>query len=123
MIGQIIFTALFLIVLDTFWFSWSLPNVYQPSFTKIQGSPMTLKVGGGLVAWILIALGINYFAVIKDNVWTSLFRGALFGFIVYGVYNATNYATFKDYSLSIATIDTLWGTFAAAFVSAVIANI
>lgn len=123
MIGQIILTALFLIILDTFWFSWSLQNVYQPTFTKIQGSPMTLRTSGGLVAWILIAYGLNYFAIVKQDVWTSMFRGALFGFIVYGVYNGTNYATFNEYPLETAVIDTVWGTFASALVSAVISYI
>jgi uncharacterized membrane protein len=120
MIGHIILTALLLIVLDTFWFSWSLPNVYQSTFTQIQGSPISLKISGGLVAWVLIASGLNYFAIIKGDVWASAFRGALLGFIVYGVYNATNYATFKDYPLSTGVIDTTWGTFASAFVSGVI---
>jgi uncharacterized membrane protein len=84
---------------------------------------MTLKTSGGLVAWILIASGLNYFAIVKGDVWTSMFKGALFGLIVYGVYNGTNYATFTDYPLSTAAIDTLWGTFASALVSAVISYI
>lgn len=123
MIGLILLTTLLLIILDTFWFSWSLSNVYQPTFTKIQGSPLSLKLGGGLMAWLLIASGLNYYAIVKGDVWNSTLRGALFGFIVYGVYNATNYATFNDYTLSTATYDTVWGTFASALVSSIVALI
>jgi uncharacterized membrane protein len=41
----------------------------------------------------------------------SLKYGAFFGFVVYGIYNATNYAIFTNYNPITAIIDTLWGTF------------
>lgn len=122
MINYII-TALFLIILDIFWFSWSMSNVYQFTFTEIQGAPLLLKISGGIVAWILIASGLNYFAIVKEDILGSSIRGALFGLIVYGVYNATNYATFNKYHISTAIIDTMWGTFASGIVSAAVAFI
>lgn len=120
MIGYIIFTCVILIVFDIIWFSWSLPNIYEPTIIKIQRMPITLKIMGGLISWFLIAFGINYFVVIKENKILSAIRGLLFGFIVYGVYNSTNYAIFNNYSISTSIIDTLWGTFIVGFVSAII---
>lgn len=40
---------------------------------------------------------------------TALRVGAIFGLIVYGIFNSTNYAIFKDYPVSIGLIDTVWG--------------
>ena len=41
---------------------------------------------------------------------SDFLNGALFGLIVYGVYNAANYSLLKDWPISVALIDTLWGT-------------
>ena len=42
---------------------------------------------------------------------TALIYGALFGFFAYLTYDMTNYATLKDYPLSVVLVDTAWGTF------------
>ena len=35
--------------------------------------------------------------------------GALFGWILFGVYDFTNYSTLRNYSLTFAIVDTVWG--------------
>lgn len=121
MIVNIIITVIFLIIFDTFWFQWSLPNVYQPTFDRIGNT--TFRLSGGIVAWMLIAAGLNYYAIIKGDIISSALRGALFGFIVYGVYNATNYAILTEYDLRTATIDTAWGMCVSGLVSALVSTI
>ena len=41
---------------------------------------------------------------------TALIYGALFGFFAYATYDMTNYATLKNWSLTVSIVDTLWGT-------------
>lgn len=109
----LLLTALSFILLDLVWFSVSLKPIYEPTFQAIQGSPLNMRIGGGIVAWVLLALGIRHFGVVDNSSKTASFlRGAMLGFVIYGVYNGTNYATFSNYPVSTAIADTLWGTFA-----------
>ncbi|MDE3157076.1 MAG: DUF2177 family protein [Acidobacteriota bacterium] len=39
---------------------------------------------------------------------------ALLGLVVYGVYDFTNYSTLRDWPLTLAVVDTAWGTVASA---------
>lgn len=113
-------TTLIFISLDTLWFMASLKPIYEPSFQSIQGSPLNLRISGGIVAWLLLALGIRHFGILNGNTKPELFtRGALLGFVIYGVYNATNYATFSNYPIKAAIADTLWGTFAVGAVTVI----
>ena len=36
-------------------------------------------------------------------------KGVLLGLIIYGIYNGTNIATIKQYSMKVSIIDTCWG--------------
>jgi uncharacterized membrane protein len=112
----LLLTTLVFIILDLFWFSWSLDAIYKPTFAAVQKSPLELRIAGGLVAWFLLAVGIRYFAIVgvadgNTNLQSLFTRGALLGAVVYGVYNGTNYATLKDYPISTAIADTMWGMF------------
>lgn len=110
--------------MDLFWFSWSVDKIYGPTFSNIQGSPLQPRLAGGLFAWVLLGLGIRQFVLYEGITLVNAFaRGALFGFITYGVYNGTNYATFSNYSTSTFAADLAWGTIACAIVSTISATI
>lgn len=115
----LLLTALAFIMLDLVWFSVSLKPIYEPTFQAIQGSPLNMRIGGGIVAWVLLALGVRYFGLadISASKTTLFLRGAVLGFIIYGVYNGTNYATFSNYPVSTAIADTMWGTFVTGVVT------
>jgi len=61
-------------------------------------------------AYLFISFGIYYF-VIKNsiNFKQSLIEGFIFGIILYGVYNTTNYSTILQYDNNVAIMDTIWG--------------
>ena len=118
---SIIITIIFLIIMDLIWFSFSMKTIYMPTIQSIQGNSMPDKykfIYGGLVAWVLIALGINYF-VVKNatNVKNAMVNGALFGLVMYGIFNGTNYALFEGWNLKTSIIDTLWGMYICGSVS------
>lgn len=115
---KLILSLVIFMMLDMMWFSYSLDRIYNPSVLSIQGQPIKLRLLSGLFAWFLLALGINYF-VLQDNLSRQdvVIRGALFGFIVYGVYNGTLRAIFSNYDMSVALSDLAWGTFATSAVS------
>lgn len=95
-------------------FTWIL--VIAKSFYNEQLSgfvrPEIAPLWSALSAWALIPLGIVLFVnQISKNNKQSLIYGALFGFILYGVYDFTNYATLANFTLTMLVVDILWGTF------------
>jgi uncharacterized membrane protein len=109
-------------MLDILWFSISVPKIYMPKFTEIQKEEpqMLSKMHGGIFAWLLLVIGIYYFVLpLSNNIIDALKYGALYGLIVYGVYNGTNYVTFNKYDGEIFFADLSWGIFACSVVAAI----
>ena len=117
---SLLLTVLLFIILDSFWFLWSVEKIYSPLFGAIQGSPLQPRIAGAIFAWVLLGLGIRQFVLYEGITPLNAFaRGALFGFIVYGIYNGTNYATLSKYDMGTFVADVSWGTFACAVVSVI----
>ena len=78
-----------------------------------NGSPMKTRMIPGIICFFVLAFGYTYFILpkIRDEsiVQDSLKYGAVFGLVVYAVYDLTNLATFGKYATSTAIIDILWG--------------
>jgi uncharacterized membrane protein len=91
-------------------------KMYQKQLEKINGENK-VKLGrtflGASVTYLLLALGIYYFAVKQNNI----YNGAILGLVIYGVYNFTNLATIAEYGFTESVIDTAWGTILCALVA------
>ena len=73
---------------------------------NIQNSPLKLNLTGAVLAYLFLIIIFNYFVIgFKMNLSESF----LLGLSVYGVYEGTTYALFKNWSLMSVFIDTLWG--------------
>lgn len=122
LLTHILLTMIIFIIMDIIWFSVSISLIYQPKFAEIQNNNFDMidKIHGGLFAWFLLALGIHIFVLkISINIKNAILYGLLYGLIIYGVYNGTNYTTFKNYNLDIFIPDLLWGCFVCSLVSAI----
>ena len=64
---------------------------------------------------------LNYTEAMKSLVAAGY--GALFGWILFGVYDFTNYSTLKNYPLIFAVVDTLWGGVAGATTATIVAGL
>ena len=73
---------------------------------SVQGSPVKFNYLGAALCYVFLIVGLNYF-IIKPK--KSVSDAFLLGIVIYGVYETTNYATFKNWSLLTVIIDTLWG--------------
>jgi uncharacterized membrane protein len=100
--SQIAVTLILLILLDMLWFQISGPTIYNPMFTRINGTSGYMVIISAIISWTLIATLITLFA--KSNM-----DALLLGLLSYGIYNATNYATIKNWTLSTFIVDTVWG--------------
>jgi len=112
-IGLILGVCLFL---DALWLG-SRFSYYQNLFVDIQKSPLTIRFLPALAVYILIALAIWYFVFqvasesVSKNPAKAFAVGATLGFSMYGLYDLTNYATLKGYTLEMTLTDMAWGTF------------
>jgi uncharacterized membrane protein len=106
-----IISFVLLVLLDMAWFSVSMSTVYKPLFLDLQ-KKFIFRVWSGIVVWMLIALFIamDQCWVVKKTPFDPRIVGFVYGFIIYGVYNFTNYATLYKYNLKVVFTDTLWGT-------------
>jgi uncharacterized membrane protein len=96
-------------ILDAPWL-WFQSSASRSMFTKIQGgSPLVMRLWPALVVYI--ALG---YLLLQQN---SVLGAAIHGSAVYAVYDFTNLLVFKNYTVSFAIQDTIWGgvLFAVAF--------
>ncbi len=85
-------------------------NVIKDYFNKqiqsVQSSKVQVNFLGVAICYIFLIAGINYF-IIKPR--KSVNEAFLLGLVIYGVYETTNYALFKNWSMITVIIDTLWG--------------
>jgi len=112
-IGLILVVCLFL---DALWLG-SRFSYYQNLFADIQKSPLTIRFLPAAAVYILIALAIWFFVFqvadssVAKNPGKAFAVGATLGFSMYGLYDLTNFATLKGYTLEMTLVDMAWGTF------------
>jgi uncharacterized membrane protein len=98
-------SAIVLISIDFIYLNL-IKGYFNNQIKMVQGSPMSINYLGAAICYILLVTGINYF-IIKPR--KSVSDAFLLGIIIYGVFETTNYALFKNWSLLTVIIDTLWG--------------
>ena len=101
----LLLSAIVLITID-FMYLQSIKSYFQKQMRSVQGSDMQINYLGAAICYIFLIVGINYF-IIKPN--RSVKDAFLLGLVIYGVYETTNYALFKNWSAITVIIDTLWG--------------
>jgi len=67
----------------------------------IQGSPITIRFVPAVIVYVALAYLVSIPKTSKE--------AFLLGLSTYAVYDFTNYAIFKKYSLQFALMDTVWG--------------
>ena len=100
LISAIVFISIDFIYLNL------LKGYFNKQIQMVQGSEIKIKFLGVGLCYIFLITGINYF-IIKPH--KSVSEAFLLGIIIYGVYETTNYALFKNWSILSVIIDTLWG--------------
>jgi uncharacterized membrane protein len=83
-----------------------MKDYFNNQIKRVQGTPINMNFLGAALCYILLIISINYF-IIKPR--RSVSDAFLLGIIIYGVYETTNLALLKDWSILTVIIDTLWG--------------
>jgi len=118
--------SIVIIFLDIAWISLNLTK-YSKEVFKVQKAAMNLRYEHAIIAYIIILFSILYIAIpftsqsikinngskdisIENKLLYSLMYGGALGFSVFGIYNFTSLAIYKDLDTTIAITDTIWGT-------------
>jgi uncharacterized membrane protein len=113
---QIIGTIL-LIMIDAVYLTLQKP-FYRP--IMVHAPKDGIRYIPAFLSWFVIILGIQLLVLSRKDVTSGLtaaMYGALLGFSMYALYNATNGATIQVWTSKIALVDTLWGSFITAVMS------
>ena len=112
LVAYIVSLAAFLAI-DFVWLSRIAKNFYFEQLGHLLMERPNFTAAG--VFYALYVVGIVIFAVApalkEGSAVTALVYGALFGFFCYATYDMTNYATLRDWPISVVLVDIVWGTF------------
>ncbi len=116
------------LVIDFLWLGVIMSKFYKDELgvlARISNGGLTPVVWAAGIVYVLIPLGIVLFAlprVSQENLITSaLFWGFMYGIVVYGVYDMTNYSLLSKWTLRMSIVDILWGGSINAVVTCVAA--
>jgi uncharacterized membrane protein len=84
---------------------------------------------GGVLAYVALVVGWWFFATtlahqfVQEKGWSPFLAGAaagaLYGAVVYGVFNGTVYVMFEGYTHRVFLRDVSWGIFSASLITAI----
>jgi uncharacterized membrane protein len=103
--NSLVVSSIVLLLLDGIFLSF-MRNFFSHQIRLVQQEPVHLYWGSAIACYTLMILGLNYFIIHpKRPLWDAFFLGCF----VYGVFETTNYAIFKNWEFETVLIDTLWG--------------
>ena len=124
MLTRFVIAAASFLVLDGLWL-----GVVMSAFYREHLGPIALTAADGSLApiwaatvpvYVLMALGISVFVaprVTNRSLLAAAGYGAVFGWVLFGVYDFTNYSTLRNYPLTFALVDSVWGGVTCALTS------
>ena len=102
---EISITLLSLLVLDAFYLGFTR-GIWDLQVASVQRVAMQPRILGAIVCYLLLTGGLWYF-ILRDR--RTVGEAMLLGFVIYGVFDSTNYAIFKKWQWQNALMDTIWG--------------
>lgn len=112
-----------IIILDYIWLGIIVKDFLISQFgslIKVIDGSIQIKLGVGLLTWLIIAIGVFIFAVNPaDSLSRAIILGAILGFITYAIYDLTNLTFIVNYPVRFVFVDIAWGTFLCAVISGI----
>ena len=104
MLYKLLLASIILTALDSFYIS-IMKKRFLNMIKNIQGENVKINIFGFLMSYFFLIFGLYFIFKNKINYKDAF----LLGLIIYGVYDMTNMALFKKWSLILSIIDILWG--------------
>ena len=119
--------AVAFMVLDGVWL-----GLLMKTFYRDQLAPIVRLADGGIapnwpaafVVYVLLGTGIAVFVMPHASTLAlAVAYGALFGLVVYGVYDFTNYSTLRQWPFVLTLADVAWGAAASAVAAVAVRSV
>jgi uncharacterized membrane protein len=104
-VKQIIIIGVVMLLLDACYLYFNTP-MFMRLFRSVQHDDMRVKMIGVVLCYLLLIFGLYYFIISRRR---PVMEAFLFGLVIYGVYETTNYATFNKWTPLMLVLDTVWG--------------
>ena len=112
-------------LLDGLWLGVLMGGFYRSQLSllaRMSGDKLAPLWMPALLVYVLLAFGIVAFVIPRTPNGSPILRGALFGLVVYGVYDLTNLSTLKGWPIVLTAIDIAWGAAASAAATWIVTN-
>ena len=117
-IGAVAFMAL-----DAVWLGILMKTFYRQQLepiVRLSDRGIAPNWPAAFVVYVLLGAGIALFVMPRATTVSSAAAfGAVFGLVVYGVYDFTNYSTLRQWPFALTLVDVGWGTVACSAASVV----
>ena len=104
------------LVVDLLWLGVVMKDFYSQELGELarrQGTGLSPRWGAAVLVYLLIPGGLVLFVrpLLGENstVWQAVVWGALYGLVLYGVYDLTNLAVLEKWTLRMTIADIVWG--------------
>ena len=97
--------AILVVAVDSFYLNM-VKGHWENQVRDVQKSAMKINLTGAALSYIFIIFALNYFILRKN---ASVGDAFLLGLAIYGIFEFTNMAIFKEWQLYTVITDTLWG--------------
>lgn len=115
-----------MLVLDFVWIGLLMKGFYSEQLGELarrSGGSLAPRWIPAILVYIMIPAGIVLFVHTRSyagSLGLDFAWGALFGLILYGVYDLTNLATLEQWRLTMTLVDMAWGSFLCGVTSALL---
>ena len=106
-------TLVVMSALDGVWLGWLATSFYQEQLGALMTD--SVRVVPAALYYFGFPLAIVYLALMPaTSLGEAALRSAALGLAAFGVYDLTNLATLRGYTVAMTVVDMAWGTFASA---------
>lgn len=110
------------IMTDMIWLGFIAKHLYFQHYApwlNLVGGQLKMVWWATLLVYLLLALSVVIFIMplAHHSLYWAAVYGAVLGAVIYGIYNFTCLAVFKDFPIGMSLLDSLWGTALCAWSS------
>ncbi len=99
--------------LDGVWLGWVAKSFYREQLGALMADPV--RVAPAAIYYFGFPLVIVFLALTPSaSLGEAILRSAVLGLAAFGVYDLTNLATLRGYTVLMTVVDMAWGTIATA---------
>lgn len=112
LVKKLALAAIIMLAMDSIYLTNS-SGLWNKLMIELQGSPIEMRLIPTIVVYVSMLFGLVYFIFMPyqqhKNKMLAVRNAALFGFVLFSVYEFTNYAIIKGWKPLYVIMDTLWG--------------